>query len=262
MEHDPELTATGCPICGTRMVRDPAISLIVQWCFFCGYGRHLSPPDPTIYDAAYARHLCAITNTLRGRAITRARLALASMIIPPLGTVVEWGCGPGVLLQTMALQQRAILYGYDSSPFCAKYWPNGNHKPLNATHRSREALSLTFVAQADLLPPACDVAIFCDSLEHVDDPARVIHRVNASHLLVVLPTGEPHEWSHSRHFKVEPAEHVHFWSVDGFERWLTHLGFGVRCVTDVETRLGRESITTFVASRLEHLNTDRRTTFA
>lgn len=86
---------------------------------------------------------------------------------------------------------------------------------------------------------------FWDSLEHIPDPSGLVKLLPyGSFCFVSLPTFENlFKIKQSKHYR--PGEHLHYWTIEGLIRFFGLLGFACLEVTDKETRIGRESITSF-----------------
>lgn len=86
-----------------------------------------------------------------------------------------------------------------------------------------------------------------DSLEHMSRPDRFVERVQ-KHLFLSIPIFEgPEHAIASKHFR--PDEHFYYFTKDGLILWMKRLGFLIVEENDMEMRLGREGIGTFVFRR-------------
>lgn len=86
---------------------------------------------------------------------------------------------------------------------------------------------------------------FWDSLEHIPDPSGLVKLLPyGSFCFVSLPTFENlFKIKQSKHYR--PGEHLHYWTIDGLIRFFAVWDFECLAVTDKETRIGREAITSF-----------------
>ena len=93
-----------------------------------------------------------------------------------------------------------------------------------------------------------DVLTFWDSLEHIpmEDLIGLLDRCKGA--VVSMPVYEDREHVlRSRHFK--PAEHMHYWTADGFVDFMIQRGFNHLGEDDFETKLGRDGVLTFAFER-------------
>lgn len=89
---------------------------------------------------------------------------------------------------------------------------------------------------------------YFDSLEHIDDPGRIIDRLNGQMLFVSTPIF--HNAKHllnSKHFK--PAEHYWHFTEIQFGRLMGGCGYEIVETRRDETEIGRTDIRTFVLKR-------------
>ncbi len=92
-----------------------------------------------------------------------------------------------------------------------------------------------------------EVATFWDSLEHLPDPSTILSKVTRG-VVVTIPIFENgNRILSSKHFR--PDEHFHYWTEDGFIRYMRRQGFKFVVSHDTEARLGREGVMTYVFSR-------------
>jgi hypothetical protein len=220
-----------CLICNYPLT--PSAIPELFWCKSCDYGRGRTPLNPYCYDTAYAKKYDEYAQTSLGSALTRARIGLLHTSILPGEVVVDYGCGSGQLVSLARKYFRC--WGYEVNSAYQQYW-----RP------QRNAKFTTSVAALPWNPAAL---VFADSLEHLETPTTVIRKFNARVLLIIIPAMPHEEWGASRHLR--PGEHLHYFAVKGVERYLESLGYRVVLYTDVETRLGREHIYSWVAQRTD-----------
>lgn len=185
------------------------------------------------YDAAYWQKLLDMEDTSIGRALLKARLALVEKYCNG-APVVDFGIGSGAFVRTRG---SVITRGYDVNPLAVNWLISGSlwHDPF-----FRSADNMTF----------------WDSLEHIERPEVVLERVE-SHVFVSMPVFSGREHAlRSKHFR--PTEHFHYFTPDGFRRWMQSLGFECLEESRMETELGREDISTFVFKRVHRAPTHGR----
>ncbi len=180
------------------------------------------PSAPQLYDEAYFAEYKARAATEMGRRLTRERCQLVETFHD--SAILDVGIGCGQFLQTY----RGRCWGYDINPIAESWlkekqlWWNPYEWPV--------------------------AAITCwDSLEHIPDPEALLATVK-QWVFTSLPIFRNAEHAlKSKHFK--PDEHIWYWTAIGFIRWMKECGFSYRHSSDIETKLGREDIETFVFKR-------------
>lgn len=175
------------------------------------------------YDEAYFEKYQRYARTERGQAITAARVDLVRRFTDR--HVVDIGIGSGDFISA----RMGWTWGYDVNPAGVR-WLQGCGRWCDPYAQPVEAISLW------------------DTLEHIPDPGALLRNV-LHHVFVSLPIvpGDgppPADWKHLRR-----DEHCWYWTRAGFRRWMAGHGFEQMTVSDVETRLGREDILTFVFER-------------
>lgn len=86
-----------------------------------------------------------------------------------------------------------------------------------------------------------------DSLEHIEDPSRLVSQVRRTIFVSIPIFTDMQHVLRSKHFK--PDEHIWYFTSSGFLRWMDDLGFTCVEENDMESRAGRQEIGTFVFSR-------------
>lgn len=191
------------------------------WSDTKGYGVHTRPP--MTYNGEYFAHYQKLDATKMGMLLTRARLELVDRYTRPTANV-DIGIGGGRFVQESG------GFGFDVCEEAVKWLGKNYVDPYASPERS--------------LP-----SVTCwDSLEHIPEPEKLLAQVK-NWLFVSLPVCDSQaEWLESRHFK--PAEHLHYWSLQGFIGWCAGQGFECVEVNKVETELGREGIVSFAFKRV------------
>jgi hypothetical protein len=175
-----------------------------------------------LYDEAYFEEYKKRAATPMGEALTRERCQLVKIFWKY--SVVDIGIGSGQFLL-----YHSDAWGYDINPL-AESWLKDKTRWCNPYEN-------------------CVKAITCwDSLEHIADPEALLANVR-QWVFVSLPIFRSAEHAYtSKHFK--PGEHLWYWTPNGFVKWMRQCGFDCRYRGDIEKRLGREDIETFVFKRL------------
>ncbi len=179
-------------------------------------------PCHQTYNRDYFAKYEAYAKTKLGRELTEARKSLVADFYD--GPLVDIGIGCGQFVDS-----RPQTYGFDiGQP--AVNWLALRGLMRNPYGQKQEAISCW------------------DSLEHLPDPAALLKNVK-SWVFVSLPIFQ--NFGHiltSKHFRKD--EHYWYWTERGFKNWMKENGFECRFESDIETKLGREDIYTFVFQRL------------
>lgn len=172
------------------------------------------------YDSAYWQKYLVMDATELGAQLTRARLEMVRRHYQ--GTGVDVGIGGG----------RFVL-----------------ESGFNGFDVNRDALAwLDSVGKYQNPYLNHPVAVTCwDSLEHMPDPDHLLDCVR-EWLFVSMPIfAGPGHCLRSKHFR--PGEHIHYFTVEGFDRYCTGLGFKLVEYNKIESTLGREGIFSFAFKR-------------
>jgi hypothetical protein len=174
-----------------------------------------------LYDAAYFDTYLKLSRTSLGRELTAARVEFVSRFYK--GEMLDFGIGSGQFISSRG----DLTYGWDINPEALK-WLSYNDL-LGSPGTNYQAIS------------------FWDSLEHLEDPAEALsHALQWAFVSMPVFKDLDHIRS-SKHFK--PGEHLWYFTLDGFEKYVTSLGFEIVCTSNMEIKLGREDIWTFALSR-------------
>lgn len=175
------------------------------------------------YGGEYFEKYEGYAKTLMGKKITDARINLVMGY--KHDTLIDIGVGCGDFLRAYGNG----MTGYDINPVAIKM--------LN-----KEGLYF------NIYKGMIGTATFWDSLEHIAEPFAILRNVrhlaffslpifkNAKHLLG------------SKHYRKD--EHYWYFTRDGFILFMGFAGFKVLEHNDMESRLGREDIETFVFKRV------------
>lgn len=152
--------------------------------------------DLKIYDFNYAKTYREYEISELGQDIIRHR---ASFIVSKIqeGSLLDFGCGTGSLIQYLRTHSDLEVSGWDVNPTF------GFNDPM-------------------ILFEKFDIVTFFDSLEHLQNPKETLEALNAKHLFIVIPSlddiqiDDILQW---RHYK--PHEHLHYYSLDSLAALLS-----------------------------------------
>ncbi len=106
--------------------------------------------------------------------------------VSPEDVVIDIGCGTGLILNKIASYIKEG-YGIDSDPKLVRHWKmsqrDGNVKFVQADLRKFDFTG--FFREAGY-----NVCILSHLLEHIEDPVAFLKRINASRLLICVPSQE------------------------------------------------------------------------
>lgn len=212
-------------------------NLDLSWVDPPGIG-YIPPRDPRlIYDDAYLERYTTYDSTPMGVALVDYRRSLV-LHRADHGLVVDWGCGTGSFVAHLRVAGIAA-YGTEVNP------------------RARDRLverGFEYGSSAGPIDSIC----FWDVLEHLPDPGEII-RLSRRYLFISIPIfRDRRHLLSSRHLR--PGEHVWYFTNTGLRQFLDVCGFEVIYENNLETRLGREDISTYVARRYrrETVSADNR----
>lgn len=188
------------------------------------YGQYGYYPAKTqgVYNEAYFNKYKGYAATPFGVKLNEARLQIVEKYYTGLMVDVGIGCGQFV-------KSRPMTCGYDVNPFGIQ-WLKDENLWLDPYKFSVAAMS------------------FWDSLEHIAKPDLILRKC-LTYAFVSMPIfkHEAHVLQ-SKHYRKD--EHYWYFTTQGFIDYAMTLGFSVVEISDVETRIGREDILTFVLQRL------------
>ncbi len=176
------------------------------------------------YDDAYFAKYKGYEGTSIALALNAGRMDMLRRHCLPGHTVLDYGAGCGTFVRwALAAGYRAM--GYDICPATVEHLAR-----ISAYSENIEEF---------------DVVTFWDSLEHIDQPQRPLARVrDGAHVLVAIPIFEDlRRIRESKHYR--PGEHLYYWSVPGFLRWMSRQGFRFIEGSGHEIEAGRASIGAF-----------------
>lgn len=195
----------------------------VKWDHKTGIGFYPVNAHLTSYDDAYFEKYVGYAKSKLGEDLNRARVEIVNRFARDLAVVdVGIGCGQFV-------QSRKNTFGYDVNLRGIQFllntgawWDPWFKRPINLT--------------------------FWDSFEHLENPHQLIERCREFVFMSIPIFDGPEHIERSKHFR--PDEHYWYFSRNGLVLFMHQFGFKIVFESDIETRLGREDIMTFVFQRV------------
>lgn len=186
--------------------------------------------DEGVYDEAYFNKYVSYNDTPVGHALTDARAGLVSTYIDQQDLVVDVGIGSGQFLEGM------LANGYN----------------VKGTDVNEAALKWMFdrgLIWNQLVRPKAFT--FWDSLEHIPDPSLYLSPesdLSPDYVFISAPIyPDLDALLKSKHFRKD--EHCWYWTQEGIVRFMSHFGYRMLEWNDMESKIGRESILSFVFKR-------------
>jgi methionine biosynthesis protein MetW len=159
---------------------------------------------------------------VRGFHTLQPRYRIMAEVIEPGSTVLDLGCGEGMLLQYLAETRDTSGYGVDVSQEAVKL----------ARERGIQAEVADITSWQ--IDQAYDYIILSEVLEHLVNPEEVIskvHRRFRKALIVSIPNigYYPHRLRlllgrFPLQWVLHPAEHLRYWTVTDFVEWIDQFG--------------------------------------
>ena len=190
-----------CTICGAAM-RHLTKDLFI--CDACSLVSSDIRPDPSIYDRSYEIKYSRYERTETGRAIQELRSTLVRRHVDG-GGLLDFGCGVGSFIKHLSNGNHFSPVGFDINPYTA------------------------FCDVATLLDKY-RIVTFWDSIEHIENPVRLIKGLGAEWVFACTPSidgwerprRELTEW---RHYM--PSEHCHYFNEKSLRCLMTKAGYMV-----------------------------------
>jgi SAM-dependent methyltransferase len=175
------------------------------------------------YGEAYFNNYVERTATPIAVRLNEARTGLTERFCKR--SLLDVGIGSGEFICSSRLK----VYGYDINPYGVRWL------------RERGLYLDPYVD----LPDEVEGLTLWDTLEHIPDPQSLFGCLRSGmYFFVSLPTfGSIAEVRDSKHFK--PNEHLYYFTISGFIRYMSDSGFQYLTHNDDETRAGRDGITAF-----------------
>lgn len=195
-----------CITCGMMMTHLKADLFI---CKECGLVSSDIPPDPSIYDKSYDIKYKRYQRSRINVTLQEMRICMV-MKDKVKKSILDFGCGSGSFVEQV---EKSI--GFDCKAVGFDINPYGNYC---------DVISLL---------NGFDTVTFWDSLEHVQNPKKLIEGLNAEHVFVSTPSIDDCDIEYiTRDFHhYYPGEHVHYFNekslkklleVCGYEHSITH----------------------------------------
>lgn len=187
-----------CITCGMMMTHLKADLFI---CEKCGLVSSDVPPDPSIYDKSYDIKYQRYARTEENSLLQTVRMNTVLDNVMDEGgcrddfytKILDFGCGVGRFVDS--IHKLGIeIKGFDINPY-------GKFCDVMA------------------LLNGFNVVTFWDSLEHVQDPKRLIEGLKAKYVFVSTPSIDDFDGDLTEFHHYYPGEHVHYFN----ELSLTHL---------------------------------------
>lgn len=195
-------------------VRDDGIK--VRYLVDLGIGYVEPTSTEEVYDESYFKSYVERTGTPIGLALNKARMQFTKKHYQG-----DWLCDVGV--GGLAFCKEMKCAGFDVNPYAVKA-----------------------LKEEDLFMNPYEWDFDCismwDVIEHIDDPSDLLSNVK----VVVLSTPIYKDFDDiikSKHFK--PNEHIWYFTNRGIEFYMEEFGFELKDRSDIETKIGRESIGSF-----------------
>lgn len=181
----------------------------------------------TVYDDVYftVRRQEELDSPIREE-INTFRTALVNSFTH--GVVLDFGAGCGQFIHW-----RKKCLGYDICP--------------QAVSKLRKEALFCNPYETDLDKRDIEGVTFFDSLEHLQEPEKILERITKQYVFVSLPIFQNKEHAlKSKHFK---PEHYWYFTHRSFRQFIKDCGFKVLDCRNDETHLGRVDIYTYVFRR-------------
>lgn len=196
----------------------------LEWNEDLGIG-FIKPQSNTelIYDKSYWDNYRKLIDTEIGKALTKARIDICKLFkIKPM-SLIDIGIGNGQFVDSYK------CYGTDINPVAVEY--------LKETKR-----------YIDLDTDNCrwQWLSMWDTIEHIENPKSILDKADG----IVLSTPiykDMMDCVQSKHLK--PEEHLWYFTVSGMIYFMNLFGFDCVYYSTVETKIGRESIGSFIFTR-------------
>lgn len=191
------------------------------WSDELGYGWH--PRQAMEYNVDYWDSYVERDASPIGAALTQARIDMVRKFMGAKSSeVVDIGIGGGRFVDQLN------CYGFDVNDRAIE-WLDDHNRLRNPYWQDCRAITCW------------------DSLEHIPDPEALIHAVG-EYVFVSMPIYKDQaNCLKSKHYK--PGEHIWYFTEKGLINYMDKLDFACLLVDDVESRIGREGITSFVFRR-------------
>lgn len=198
-----------------------------------GYFECVQPAAADVYDQAYFDRFAAQADTPIGRRLMASRVELVKRYVGDVALThqltLDVGIGSGAFVDAM-IASGFPIGGCDVNPAGIAWL------------KERDLW-------ADLFAPggANAIVTFWDALEHIRDIRDAMARCSRWAFVAIPIFRDAEHVLASRHFRRD--EHYHYFTRDGFRRFVDSCGFDVLDILATETALGRDDVETFVLRR-------------
>lgn len=186
-------------------------------------GHWFYPVKDFVYDKEYFNKYKKYAKTDFGKSLLQSRLEIINQF---KGKVLDIGVGACALINAYPNSM-----GYDVNPIAIqklkreKRWFDPYNCPLEDLKQF-------------------NIISFFDSLEHMEKPEILLNRLTTQNLIIAIPIFKNKDHLiKSRHFRKD--EHYHYFTCQGFIKYMKKLGFKLLGHFDNEIQVGREDIHTF-----------------
>ena len=178
------------------------------------------PVEASPYDESYWERYQSYKHTPIGIKLNQARIDIVYRYY--WQTIVDVGIGNAAFIEVI---------------------PNGKGTDINPA-------AIEWLTKNDKLwtPGDVEAMTFWDSLEHIHNPEPLLNHARR-YVFVSCPIYQDRDHIlRSKHFR--PDEHCWYWTKDGLELFMSNFGFSLVEYSNVESRIGREDIGSFVFKRI------------
>jgi len=180
------------------------------------------PVNQRVYDDEYFNKYVMYESTEIGRCLNSFRVNLVNRYTK--GQVLDIGVGCGTFIKL-----RGSCVGYDVNPKAVEYLKSLElfYNPYEENFEEMEGIT------------------FFDSLEHIENPGRILNKIKRQFVFVSIPIFKDLEHLlSSRHLRED--EHFYYFTKRSFIRYMDSFDFKLLELRDDEIKCGREDIYTFV----------------
>jgi hypothetical protein len=179
-----------------------------------------------VYNESYYNRCLNMGLTETGSKIVDMRIGLVRKWIVPEETILDFGIGSGIFLQTFGSGN-----GFDVNPVGIKWL------------KERNAYVDPYKKEGTI-----DNICFWDSFEHIYYPLLIIKKIK-SFIFMSLPIFSDRQTTlQSKHFR--PDEHFWYFTHDGLILFMKNNNFNLMEFNKMEQEVGREDVNTYVFKRV------------
>lgn len=214
---------------------------LLSWNAELGYGFYPVDPAEWPYDEAYRVKYEQMAATSMAKRLNEHRVALALHAAEKTeqagkaNTFIDIGPGDGAFMRELTEclpEGEDFVFGYDVNPAMVER--------LKAENR--------YAKPGDSYTPqhAWNCMSFWDSFEHIHRPDKTIVGARGVAMSIPIFRNRAHVLE-SKHFR--PDEHVWYFTHEGIQAFMKKCGFKTKHYDDMETRIGREDIKSYIFLR-------------